>query len=268
MSRYYNDFSDMNDPETLEHYGVKGMQWGKHLFGLAETVGSHVKSTGQTFAAVGKAGASMYREHRLHQARKAGGTLGKYMHTSDGLRRAGAMNRMTNGFKSERASVRRNTAKDIIAGKQMRQKSVAQAGVRRANGLLRKARENDQKVTKSDYNNALKIGRNFERQKNALRDAGETYMTSFGPEKSSKGRLRNLMEEGGEARKYGIDRKYKAEPLSPYLSKALVSDNPHRKSGHDFIQNLAKAKKGSNDVDDYTSSLLKKNGSKLKKQGW
>lgn len=33
MSRYYNDFSDLNDPEALKHYGVKGMKWGVHKYG-------------------------------------------------------------------------------------------------------------------------------------------------------------------------------------------------------------------------------------------
>ena len=43
MATYY--VGSMPCSSELYHYGVKGMKWGKHLFGLAEDIGRYVRGT-------------------------------------------------------------------------------------------------------------------------------------------------------------------------------------------------------------------------------
>lgn len=67
MSRYFNDFSDLDSGEDLEHYGVPGMKWG-----VRKDPGYHAARTGWGTKRMAKRDANEFAKAKMYYGEGAG----------------------------------------------------------------------------------------------------------------------------------------------------------------------------------------------------
>lgn len=245
MGRYYNDFSDIDDSQdSLEHYGVPGMEWGKHLFGLAEAAGSHIKSTGQTFAAVGKASASMAAHKAKYGIQGAQRKMRTQNHT---ISRFNPNNAQFRSFTNE---ARYGAAHRVAQAKRAASSRAMHRGQDAYQSEFNWQATHNPNGKMSDWRMYAKSARN------KAHDAEEKYQRSLS--------LRDLVR--GKGTYTGSDRQ-----------KKTIGKDFNRANDEKYVNNLVNSilskkkqdgEKSIHTVDAYTKELLKKNGKKLKKQGW